>query len=439
LKIIYLTIFVRIITYSVSLCLRWFKGERIDEMGGYGDLSREEKKKILIDMLERLEAGEEPWKLKEKFKGFLSGVTAKELSMLEQELIQEGISREKLHRLCDIHIVLFKEQVGSSEIEVEEGHPIRILMTEHKILLDIADELRKTSVELRDMESFDKAGNLIENIKKIADHLKSSESHYLREENVLFPFIEKHGITEPPAIMWMEHDRIRNIKREISKLVEKKGEMDFDSFVHDLGNNAIALAEALSTHFFKENNILFKAAIDVLSGNEWVEIRKGFDELGYCCFSPEPGEFGVVSDKEEGITMEGRELVFETGSFSAGELEALLDTLPVDITFVDRNDRVRYFNQSKDRIFVRTKAVIGRTVQQCHPQKSIDAVNKILSDFKSGKRDHADFWIEMEGKLIYIRYFPVRDRDGDYLGTLEVTQDITEIKKIKGEKRLLKD
>jgi len=438
LRIIYLTIFVRIILASLNLCVHWFREERKDKMGGYGNLSREEKKKILIEMIERLEAGEEPWKLKEEFKGFLSGVTAKELSMLEQELIQEGISREKLHRLCDIHIVLFKEQVGSSEIEVEEGHPIGILMAEHKALLYMADELRRASIEVRDMKSFENAGSIVESIKKVADHLKSSESHYLREENVLFPFIEKHGITEPPAIMWMEHDRIRNIKKEIMEVVNKIGEMDFDLFVHDLGNSAIALAEALSTHFFKENNILFKAAIDVLTDDEWVEVRKGFDEIGYCCFTPEPGAFSVERGKE-GITMERGEVVFETGSFSTEELEALLNTLPVDVTFVDSDDRVRYFNQSKDRIFIRTKAVIGRTVQQCHPQKSIDAVNKIISDFKSGTRDHADFWIEMGGKLIYIRYFPVRDRDGNYLGTLEVTQDITEIKKIEGEKRLLKD
>jgi len=114
-----------------------------------------------------------------------------------------------------------------------------------------------------------------------------------------------------------------------------------------------------------------------------------------------------------------------------------LDTLPVDITFIDKDDVVRYFNQSKDRIFPRTKAVIGRKVQQCHPQKSVHVVNKILEDFKSGKRDRVEFWIDMNGRKIFIRYFPVRSKEGNYLGTIEVTQDITDIKKIEGEKRLL--
>lgn len=132
-----------------------------------------------------------------------------------------------------------------------------------------------------------------------------------------------------------------------------------------------------------------------------------------------------------------KQVVFETGEFSTKELEAVLNTLPVDITFVDREDRVRYFSQSKERIFPRTKAVIGRKVQQCHPQKSLHVVEEILNDFKENKREEAGFWINMGGRLIYIRYFAVRDKAEKYLGCLEVTQDITDIKKIEGEKRLL--
>ena len=130
------------------------------------------------------------------------------------------------------------------------------------------------------------------------------------------------------------------------------------------------------------------------------------------------------------------EIVFETGSLSKEELETLLNSLPVDITFVDKEDTIRYFSQSKKRIFPRAKAVIGRKVQQCHPHKSIHIVNRILDDFRNGQRDVAEFWIKLEEKLIYIRYFAVR-KNGKYLGTAEVTQDITNIKKIEGEKRLL--
>jgi len=131
------------------------------------------------------------------------------------------------------------------------------------------------------------------------------------------------------------------------------------------------------------------------------------------------------------------EVLFETGEFLTKELEAVLNTLPVDITFVDKEDRVRYFSQSKERIFPRTKAIIGRKVQQCHPQKSLHVVEEILNDFRESKREEAGFWINLGGRLIYIRYFAVRDKAEKYLGCLEVTQDITDIKKIEGEKRLL--
>jgi PAS domain S-box-containing protein len=133
----------------------------------------------------------------------------------------------------------------------------------------------------------------------------------------------------------------------------------------------------------------------------------------------------------------GDEIQFDTGAFSGEEAEAILEALPIDITFVDRTDAVRYFNRSGKRIFARTKSIIGTKVQQCHPQKSVHIVNKILESFKAGKKDVAEFWITMGGKLIHIRYLPIRDRDGNYLGTIEVTQDITRMRDIKGERRLL--
>jgi len=138
----------------------------------------------------------------------------------------------------------------------------------------------------------------------------------------------------------------------------------------------------------------------------------------------------MCGDNEGTVTL-------ETGSFEAEELEAVLNTLPVDITFVGRDDTVRYFSRSKGRIFPRAKAVIGREVRKCHPEKSVHKVTQILEDFMAGRRDVAEFWITLKGRLIYIRYFPVVGEAGEYLGCLEVTQDITELKQIEGEKRLL--
>ena len=134
----------------------------------------------------------------------------------------------------------------------------------------------------------------------------------------------------------------------------------------------------------------------------------------------------------------GKQVALETGSLTFAELDAVLNTLPIDISFVDADDTVRYYNEpAGGRIFPRTKGVIGRRVQDCHPQKSVEKVEQILTDFRAGRRESAEFWIELKGRLTFIRYFPVRDHAGGYLGCLELTQDITEIKRIEGEKRLL--
>ena len=135
-------------------------------------------------------------------------------------------------------------------------------------------------------------------------------------------------------------------------------------------------------------------------------------------------ELGMVSSNDERV-------------LTGAELEAVLNSLPLDITFVDKADTVRFFNQSKGRIFPRAKAIIGRTVQQCHPQKSLDVITQILDDLRSGQEDVVGFWIPVNGRLVHIQYFAVRGREGEYLGCLEVSQDITDIKQIEGEKRLL--
>ena len=309
-------------------------------------------------------------------------------------------------------------------------HPIHILMQEHSSLLGIAGEFQGIAEELR--KAGDADADSRQRLDHVVAHLRESESHYLREENVLFPFLEKHGVTQPPAVMWAEHDEIRRVKKGVYALV------DSGDWGPHLTAAASSLAELLASHFNKENGVLFPMAIEVITKEEWVEIRDQFDELGYCCFTPERAPSPAAAKAEPSRAQEASGVVrFETGSLSPAQLSAVLDTLPVDVTFIDQDDRVRYFNSSADMIFGRTKAVIGRTVQQCHPEKSLHVVNQLINDLKSGRRDAADFWITFKGRLVYIRYFAVRDRGGEYLGCLEVTQDVTDIKSLEGEKRLL--
>ncbi len=391
------------------------------------------RKETLKELIKRLHEGADPDEVKGQFKDLIKDLTPDVIAQVEEELIKEGMPKEEVQRLCDVHLAVFRESLEGGETLAPEGHPIHILMEEHKMLLRFAGDLRDAAENLQSA-----GGEEMDRINHIVEHLKDSESHYLREENVLFPCLEGHGVTQPPAIMWMEHDRIREIKKNIYRIVDGREEMDLQDFKAQLRESSLALAEMLSNHFYKENNILFPTALRVMGEEEWPDIRRQFDEIGYCCFTPELPEVAAPEVEKQAPPPEERgTIAFGTGSLSVEELEGILNSLPVDITFVDKDDTVRYFNQSKDRIFVRTKAVIGRKVQQCHPQKSIHLVNRILEEFKTGRRDVAEFWIQMGDRLIYIRYFPVRNERGEYLGCIEVTQDITDIKRIEGEKRLL--
>ena len=398
---------------------------------------KEDKKQILKDLIRKLHEGAEPDGVKEEFKEFLKGIGPTDIVGIEEELIQEGMPREELHKLCDVHLAVFRESLEKEKTLAPPGHSIHTLMEEHKMLLQFAENLKSTAERIQEAKDFDAATKETKQLNHIAEHFKDSESHYVREENVLFPYLEKHGVTQPPAIMWSEHNEIREIKKKLYDIVDQHKSMALHDFAKKLANVATSLGDTLQSHFYKENNILFPTALKVIAEDEWIDIKKQFDELGYCCFTPEsakevPSKAGIRAPE---AAAEGQ-IVFETGSFSKEELETLLNTLPVDITFVDKEDTVRYFSQSKERIFVRTKAVIGRTVQLCHPKNSLHKVEQILNDFKNNKRDVAEFWINLEGRLIHICYFAVR-KNREYLGTLEVTQDITDIKKIEGEKRLL--
>lgn len=398
------------------------------------------RKKMLKEMIKELHAGASPERVKEKFRQVLEDLSAEEIAKIEQELIQEGMPREEIRRLCDVHLALFREQLGKEKPEVAPDNPITILMGEHEILRKLAEELGNIASGIQKVGDASRLDEHISRLERVTADLLDGEKHYLREENVLFPLLEKHGISEPPAIMWMEHNQIREKKKQLSNLVGSYSPADLKTFKAKLVEITKSLQEILPSHLYKEDSILFPTALRVLTDAEWREVRQQFDEIGYCSFTPKhlvakpPAR--EVEKREVMPAAEGL-LQFETGSLTKEEIEAILNTVPVDLSFVDKDDAVKYFNKAEKRIFVRTKAVLGRKVQLCHPQKSVHVVQKIVDGFKSGERDTAEFWINMKDRLVLIKYFAVRGSDGKYLGTLEVTQDITDLKKIEGEKRLL--
>lgn len=397
-----------------------------------------DKKELIKQMLKELKECDDTDAVKERFKEVLRTATADEIARAEEELVREGLPREELHSMCDVHLEVFKESIERERRVAPEGHPVRILMEEHEGMLRLAEELKavaKGMLLATDPKAEDALQARLD--RAIAD-VKGTENHYLREENVLFPYLERHGVTEPPKIMWMEHDKIRELKKSLYELhADFDGEGDSTGFAQRLARSAQALTEVLSSHFYKENNILFPMALKFLSEGEWTEVRAEFDEIGYTPVTPKLAPAGAAAAKQAAGKAAPGMVELPSGPLSLVELAAILDSLPVDISFVDVEGHVRYFNETPERIFTRTRAVIGRTVEGCHPQKSLHAVNQILDDFKAGRRTKAEFWINLKGRLVMIRYFPVRGRDGTYLGCLEVTQDITDIKRVEGQKRLL--
>jgi uncharacterized protein len=438
--------------------------------------SQDDKKARVKELINRLHNGEAPDQVKEEFKDVIKGLSPLEIAKIEGEMIREEMPREKIHDLCDVHLAAMKDAIDGTAPIVPDWHPIRILLGEHREFLKGATKLRNLSIAVKkaadeivaksdgNAETNTDPGSIWEQLKEIENIVggfKHEELHYQREENVLFAYLEKHGITEPPAIMWIDHDHIRAVKKTLRGLVEKKDEMELGEFAKTLQEMALGYHEMISSHFYKENNILFPSSVTVISDQEWDEIRDSFDDIGYYFVKPperRPVEVASLSTdsgvpqgygmelrkampdgagKTAGIGANEQSIRFDSGRFAPEELEAMMNTLPIDMTFVDADDKVRYFSQGKERIFIRTKSILGREVSNCHPQKSVHIVNQIVEDFKSGARDSAEFWLELDGKFILIRYFAVRTKGGEYLGTVEVSQDITSIRNLSGQKTLL--
>ena len=402
--------------------------------------NKAERQEMLKEIIKELHAGKNVDEVKAKFEEAVGDVTVVEISQLEQALMQEeGIPVAEVQRLCSVHAAIFKgsiEEIHRSEKpEDEPGHPIHTWKMENKevdMLVNFKVQLHTERFEKEDSD--ENRFKLLEDLNLLWD----LDKHYSRKENLLFPYLEKYGIDGPTKVMWGVDDAIRlAIKEAKVKLTDYQGNKEE---VVAVLNQVI---KEVTEMIFKEENILFPMALQTLTEDEWVKIAAESEEIGFCLTAPQgvwkPVRHALpLEETAETAASEGY-IRFETGMVSLKQLETLLNHLPVDITFIDENDVVRYFSHGKERIFARTKAVIGRTVQNCHPPQSVHTVEKLLQDFKSGEKDAEDFWIQMKDKFIYIRYFAVRDEKGTYMGTLEFTQNVAGIRALEGQKRILSE
>lgn len=390
----------------------------------------EERREKLKAIIKQIHNGLSLVEAKKIFKEQFESVSTDEITKMEQSLMEEGMPIEEVQRLCDVHSAVFEGSISDihkpSEITEIPGHPIKVFLDENKRLEVLLQEEVKPFIN-----KYDKTSHLMLRIG--IERLQEISKHYARKENLFFPGIEKRGLTSIPKVMWGVDNDIRNLlktcKNELDQIRDDYSE------THDLLQTAITKVEDM---IMKENQILTPLLLEKLSLYDWILADEGSDEIGY--FLEAPTESWSKKEKlqpsEELGTLNG-EIKFDAGFLSRIEANAILNTVPVDMTFVDKDDKVKYFTQGTERIFDRPKTVLGRHVSMCHPPQSVHIVNAILDSFKSGKKEYEDFYINLGPMFVYIRYFAVRGEQNEYLGCLEVTQNIKPIRELQGEKRLL--
>jgi DUF438 domain-containing protein len=403
------------------------------------------RQEVLKRVIRDLHEGKTVDEVKGEFAALLRDVGAEEIAEIEQALIDEGLPEMEVKRLCDVHVAVFRESLDAqARPEAVPGHPIHTFRAENEAAARVLDALQEALEALKAAPGEAQLAQARERLRELREY----ERHYLRKENILFPYLERHGFTGPSSVMWAIHDDVRAGWKALDGLLAIDPGDDRPAFSARLDEVFEPLSTAIREMFYKEENILFPTALEKLSEDEWVAIRAQEPDVGTCYveagaqWAPETVSLEAAPPPvETEVETEGL-LQLDTGALTVQEIRRLLNHLPVEISYVDKDDRVRFFSQTEERIFPRSPAVIGRQVQKCHPPASLHRVQRILDDFRAGRRNEAEFWIQMEpagagGRFIHIRYFAVRDERGEYQGTLEVVQDVTHIRALAGEQRLL--
>lgn len=400
-----------------------------------------EKQDKLKSIIRDLHEGKSADEVKKDFGRLIRNVSPQEISDMEQKLLDEGFPPEEIQRLCEVHVDVFKQSLDKEKKPHKlPGHPIHTFMEENKAAGGKIKILKPLARKL--------SRGVVSSEEQAQEALRALEPvlvHYTRKENQLFPYLEKHGFTGPSKVMWGKHDEIRLLFKKIKETLKASKPSDAAASLSEL-------AGKIKKMIFMEEKILFPNALKRLSDSEWAEIRRGEGEIGYAWIKPGnlwdaniAGGVSSVPEEASGSRSKPRTagtggeagLPLKTGNLTPEQINLMLTCLPLDISFVDENDKVLYYSDTLERLFPRSPAVIGREVRNCHPPKSVQIVEKIIESFRKKEKDKAEFWISMNGRFVHIRYFPMYDDAGNYKGVLEVSQDVTDIRSLEGERRLL--
>ena len=430
--------------------------------------TKTKRQERIVEILSLLHEGGSFEEAKRLFNEEFEGIDVTEITAAEKALIQNGLDPTEIQRLCNIHAAVFKGSINeihqSNKEYGQPGHPVHTLKLENQVLQSLLTDEIDGLLE----KMFKGDWSVKQRLQDALKDLLQIDKHYARKETLIFSYMEKYGITAPPKVMWGVDDTIREQIKDLNAYLASP-----KAAYNPLNERWQATKNEIEEMIFKEEEIMVPMTLDVFSLADWQQIAKDSYDIGFA-YIPEPlpwkpskesldkeierepaRQAAIKQAKETtnsiaaGLetetvnptepvkeTRDNQQITLPTGNLSVQELIKIFSSLPVDLTFVDDKDIVRFYSESDHRVFPRTNSVIGREVVNCHPPKSMHVVQKILDDFRSGTRDSADFWIDLHEKKIYIRYYALRENE-KYLGCLEVTQDITEIQKIDGQNRLL--
>ncbi len=395
--------------------------------------------RVLKDIIKHLHAGNPPAAVQRQMREIVKQTDASEIMAMEQELMAEGMSVEEVRSMCDLHSQVTRDVLVRipTRRDIAPGHPIDTFRRENEALSGVIALMHTGIAELQTLPETTDPTPIVLRLRQSFNDLMDTEKHYQRKEHALFSCLERHGIAGPSKVMWAKDDEVRSLLKQMGQSLNLRLATT-EEWKSTLVNAANAALNAVGEMIYKEENILLPMSLETLSEDEWAAIWSASPKYGWCIVEPRQGYVPAVSATAESINVPNTgALMLPTGHVSLEQLAGIFGTLPLDLTFVDADDRVAFFTEGPDRVFARSKAIIGRKVHNCHPPKSVETVDQILSDFKAGRQNIAEFWINFQDKFVHVRYFAVRAPDGRYLGTVELTQDLTPLRALEGERRLL--
>jgi len=390
----------------------------------------------LLEIIRGFCKGEQPQSEIQQFEADCDALTQEEVSEVFDQLSHEGVYFQDNPLVQDYYHGTITEKLANGEIyKYTAGHPVRVYLEENRLLRNLFDQIHRVDLFMERAQ-----------FEAIFNQICTVELHYQRKENQLFPCLERHGWDSPSKNMWAFHDDIRAHLKQVRQALEQ-------AELNKVAEAFPALEEEMQRLMAVEEQRLLPNAMQMLDESEWLTMRTGDEEIGWMLKeepAPYPAKPLVDETNEEAYVhpsqVEGtgeRPASSESGThydegyMTPDQVNLIFRHLPLDITYVDENDRVVFYNRGEDRVFPRSAGIIGREVRYCHPPKSVDTVLRIVEAFRNGTKDVADFRINVRGRFILIRYFAVRDPDKTYRGVLEMSQDITDIKTLEGEQRLL--